>query len=441
MSTELHPRIDVHSKAQESDHGVLLTAGKYYGTLAAARCYGRLGLPVYLADADGVSQTRWSKFVTQTARAPQVCDVGRYVEWLLEFGRKMPGLFLYSTSDDLSWVIASNREALAEHYLLYQPPLRTIVSLLDKQHLYRACTDVGISVPETYFPENDAQVREAARAIDSHILIKPRTQMLMRSKSKGLLCRDPSQLVDMYNSFRTENRYSPEIVAHDPTIGNPMLQRYHPQAMSNTYSLSGFIDETGELFVTRAAYKVFQRPRRLGVGLCFLSQPVIPSLRQKIFDLCRHVGYFGTFEAEFVHLPDSGEYLLIDFNPRFYGQMAFEIARDLPLPAFVYWAARGLSGESLRAAVRHSADCASGEYHFSHRWILNLSMITQTLAGRLSGAERRALNSVLNMPGTQRVDAVRDDLDSGPYLADILLNLKGFVRHPRHFYRTFFLDV
>jgi D-aspartate ligase len=220
-----------------------------------------------------------------------------------------------------------------------------------------------------------------------------------------------------------------------------MLQRYHAEAMVDTYSLAGFIDETGDVFIVRAARKIFQRPRRLGVGLCFLGQPVNAILRQKIFDLCRHVGYYGAFESEFVHIESTGEHLLIDFNPRFYGQMAFEVARDMPLPAFVYRAAHGLQGEALRAAVEHRPEPAADAYHYSNRWILRLVMLAQTLSGRLSPKERETLHQILNDPRSRYVDAVRDTADAGPFLADILLNLKHFARHPRDFYRKFFLDA
>jgi D-aspartate ligase len=440
LSTTLRT-LNIVNKREGDEQGVLLTIGKYYGTLAAARCYGKLGVPVYLAESDGVSQTRWSRYVTRTVQAPPIGEFPRFVNWLLDFGRTHPGLLLYSTSDDMSWVLASRRDDLSDYYRLYQPPLRTIVSLLDKRHLYGACREVGIDFPETLFPDSDAALQDAVATVTAPVLIKPRTQMLMLSKSKGRLCGNTGDLLAAYRTFRADNPYLPEILAYDPTIAWPMLQRYPSEAMVDTDSLSGFIDETGEVFIVRAARKIFQRPRRLGVGLCFLGEPVNPILRRKIFDLCRHVGYFGAFESEFVRIAATGEHLLIDFNPRFYGQMGFEVARDMPLPAFVYWAARGLTGENLRAAVNYRAELDADAYHYSNRWILKLVMMAQTLSGRLSSSERQSLNRLLNDPKAHYVDAVRDSADGGPFLADIFLNLKHFARHPRDFYRTFFQDA
>ena len=44
--------------------------------------------------------------------------------------------------------------------------------------------------------------------------------------------------------------------------------------------------------------------------------------------LCRGLGYFGAFEVEF--LREGERRMVIDFNPRFYGQMAFDVKRGLP---------------------------------------------------------------------------------------------------------------
>jgi D-aspartate ligase len=423
------------------EDGVLLTMGTYYGTLAAARCYGRANIPVYLADSDRLTQTRWSRYVDRVVRAPALSELDAFGDWLLSFGKKQPGVFLYSSSDDMSWLLASRLEELSRYFRMYQPPLETIMALLDKRRLYGACRDVGIDVPETYFPDSEASFNELMAKAPVPALIKPRTQMLLDSKLKGQLVRTREDLPSEYRRFRSENTYRPEILAHDPSVSWPMLQRYHAEAMVDTYSLSGFIDQTGRVFVVRGARKVFQRPRQLGIGLCFLGEPVRPELRQKIFDLSRHVGYYGAFEAEFVHVGD-GHHLLIDYNPRFYGQMGFEVAREMPLPTFVYHAARGLSGDALRAAVGVLNDGAGAEtYHFSNRWVLELVLLTQTLSGRLQRSERRALRAILDDPGARYVDAVRDASDTGPFVADVLINVSHFARHPRDFLRKFFLDA
>jgi predicted ATP-grasp superfamily ATP-dependent carboligase len=358
----------------------------------------------------------------------------------MEFGQKQPGLFLYATSDDLAWLFASRQRQLSKHYRMYQPSLTSIMSLLDKRRLHEACAEIGIETPFTLFPESDAWLEAHLSELGFPTLIKPRTQVLLASKRKGTVVRSREELARVYRMFRAENTYGAEVLAYDPGISWPMLQRYHPEAMGDTYSMSGFIDESGQVFMLRAARKVFQRPRQVGVGLCFVGEPVNPALRNKLFALCRKAGYFGAFEAEFVRVGER--HLLIDFNPRFYGQMGFDIAREMPLPTLVYHAARAVKGEALRAAVPHGPEQTDpANYHYMNRWLLELLMLTQTLSGRLPRGERKALQRILDHPEAHNIDAVRDAADTGPLVADVLLSLKHFVRHPRDFVRKFFLEA
>ena len=76
--------------------------------------------------------------------------------------------------------------------------------------------------------------------------------------------------------------------------------------------------------------KVLQRPRRLGIGLCFASAAVPDDLRARATRLLDSLGYFGVFELEFIR--SRGRYLLIDMNPRFYNQIQLDVTRGLDLP-------------------------------------------------------------------------------------------------------------
>lgn len=427
------------SPESASSDGVLLTSPDYYGTLAAARCYGRAGIAVHLADGAGITQTGWSRYVKSKLKAPAPTDVARFGDWLIETGKKRPGMFLYATSDDLAWILASRRDELSRYYSMYQPPLATIVSLLDKRRLAASCAELGLDVPATVYIESEAELEQAAQNATFPIVIKPRTQMLLRGQNKGKIVHSRAELLTEYRRIRREGTYDRELLAYDHTISWPMLQRYHAETRADTYSISGFIDRSGEVFELRAAQKLFQRPRTIGVGLCFISQPVEPQLRDKIHALCRKSGYYGAFEVEFIRA--AGKHLLIDFNPRFYGQLGFEIARGMPLPLYVYYAARSLTGEALRAAAAgdqgHSED---KQYVYANRWLLRTVMGAQSLSGRLRANERRLLRGALEHSAAGYADAILDGADRGPLAADLLIFLRYVARHPRDFVFKFFLD-
>ena len=94
--------------------------------------------------------------------------------------------------------------------------------------------------------------------------------------------------------------------------------------------------------------KVFQRLNSTGVGLCFEALPADEDLSEATRRLCRELGYFGLFEAEF--LPMDGRWALIDFNPRLFNQVALDIRREMPLPLLACLDAVG-DRHGLREAV------------------------------------------------------------------------------------------
>ena len=43
-----------------------------------------------------------------------------------------------------------------------------------------------------------------------------------------------------------------------------------------------------------------QRPRRIGVGVCFEAAEVLPRALEAVTRVARGTGYFGVFETEFI---------------------------------------------------------------------------------------------------------------------------------------------
>ena len=76
-------------------------------------------------------------------------------------------------------------------------------------------------------------------------------------------------------------------------------------------------------------------------------------------------GYFGMFEAEFIRLP--GRSLLIDINGRLYNQLAFDVARGLPLPTLFYQGALGNDEAVAAATVAAAGADSTGPQAFSNR--------------------------------------------------------------------------
>jgi predicted ATP-grasp superfamily ATP-dependent carboligase len=418
---------------------VLLTMADYYGTLAAVRCLGRRQVPVTMAEWRWLAPARWSRFVTRSVRCPDLAQTDQFLEWLVDFGERHPGHVLYPTSDDLCWLFAANHRVLEKRFRLYQPGLEPTYTLLNKRKLHQACAAVGLSVPRTWLPTSEAEVERVAAEAEFPVLVKPQTQILFPSHTKGMVVKQRGQLVERYLAFAQRHRHGEALAAQDPAVRWPMVQAFHPEARRSIYSLGGLIDTTGELFAALASRKVLQRPRRLGIGLCFEAAAVEPELAKRLAALCTHLGYHGVFEVELIET-DQGP-LLIDFNPRFYSQMAVDIDRGLALPWLVYQAACGQTDELRQWVARAAEGPADAQRVYTHRHLLALMLSVQRLAGRLTVGEAQSLRQRFLEPGSSTTDAVADRDDRLPELIDIALHLTHYSRHPRAFVRSMVLDA
>jgi D-aspartate ligase len=415
---------------------VLLCDGGYYGTLAAARTLGANGVPVLVADPNIMAPTLWSRQVAGRFRCPPAADTDRFLNWARALGRKYGQPVIYPTSDDVSLVLALHRSELEADFRFYQPNLDTLLNLLDKGKLAQIARAEGLDMPETWVPGDLRQAEEVIRDNAGHLLIKPRTQSLLNTHSKGAIVlggREDS--VRTYTDFYRHNVIAPQVASRFPDCTVPILQRYHPEAVERVYSIAGFIDPSGQHMAVRAAEKVLQLPSRLGTGLCFESAQVDFELASGLQRLLRRIGYFGVFEAEFIRVP--GRSLLIDINGRLYNQLAFDVARGLPLPTLFYEGALG--NDAAVAAITASAAVAGADSTvpraFCNRSRLAVVLGLRRILKTMPEQEIARWREWYQADAESVIDAVADPADPWPKRFDLLLQLQKHIRHPRAFLR------
>jgi predicted ATP-grasp superfamily ATP-dependent carboligase len=417
--------------------GVLLLGADYYGTLAAARCYGRHGIDVTMADENPIARGLYSRFVKEKLSHPPLSAPTQLLDWLLEYGKRHPGTLLYPTNDHLAWLFAAEAASLRDWFTTYAPPEDTVLALLDKTRLHDACAHVGIDVPETHALGDAGIDSPLVSTLRFPVLLKPRTQVFLRSGIKGFIANDRAELATELERFRQLVRFDPVLAARHPDIGEPMVQEYLTAAETSIFSVSGFVDRRGDI-VARAAMKVLQRPRKVGIGLCFEGRDAERALTDEIAALCRHVGYFGAFEAELI--ADGDRRLLIDFNPRFYSQMGFDIARGLPIPLLVWHAARGEDDRVAEELAKARRWRPSGGERYCHKSMLDLVLTLQGLSGQMSRVDVRRWRSWYRDHRSAVTDAVRDPEDRVPSVMDTAQWVHHFAKHPRSFVRSYVLN-
>lgn len=424
--------LDVHSA------GVLLTQPDSCGTLAAARELGKRGITACTIGPSRVSLASSSRFVAEHFRGPAEWDTVGYIDSLERLGRSRPGTVLYPASDNCSWLQSLHAARLQQHFRTYSPDVTTIERVLDKRRLYEACDAVGIETPVTHFAESLDEVAAVARQARFPMLLKQRTQILSQSRTKGVIVRESSQLMEAYQRFIERNAHAAQLRQRIPFASWPMMQEFHPQAYAGSYLISGFVDRGHREFVAQAAVKVLQYPRTLGIALCMEEAPLDTVLAERIRELCKLTGFFGVFQIEF--LIDGARRLLIDFNPRYYHYMAFDIARGLTLPWLVQLAACGDRSTLSQEIARIRATGSDRGLAFTYRLQLAQMLRAQRLTRIMSGDEARHWRQWSRQRRTTMVDAVADPTDRWPEVFARTSSWWWHLRHPRAFIRQIALD-
>jgi hypothetical protein len=192
-----------------------------------------------------------------------------------------------------------------------------------------------------------------------------------------------------------------------------MIQELH--AAEPIYSISGFCDPRRGLFVARGARKVLQWPRQAGVGIAFEDAPLDDPLAEGVRRLCAATGFFGVFEAEFVNAGCGMS--LIDFNPRIFNQVGFDVARGLPSPYFAYLLAIGDTGRLEVAVEAARAWRPDSHAVFEHGSMVAWTRVVERIVGKTT--ERRS-SPQANGARTSVVEAATDPDQLG-----------SILKHPR----------
>lgn len=381
----------------------LLTHAGWRGTLAAVRCLGAPG------------------------------DSAALLDWLRELGAREPGCVLYPSCDDLAWLFSLHRAELGRWFRLYSPPIEALEGLLDKRRLHALAQEAGLSTLPTWYPESEQEALALLPQLPFPVLLKPRTQVLSLTHGKGVRADRPEELAFAWRRARERTRHAPELLARLPEAVQPMVQAYCAEGADSIYTVSGFAGRGEGQFAARASRKLLQRPRGLGVGICFGSAPLPAALEEALATLCRRAGYFGAFDAEFLEV--DGRPKLIDFNPRYYNQMAFEVARGLPVPWLVQLGACGDEEGLARAVAQARAVRPHPDATFCDRFVTGTDLLWQVLLRTIPPAEERRLWRWHRAHRAHEVDPFEEAGDPGPQLAEIACEVAAALRHPRAFLR------
>jgi predicted ATP-grasp superfamily ATP-dependent carboligase len=371
--------------------------------------------------------------VSRSYLVPREGDSRRFLDRLLAIGSTAPGRILLPTSDETAWLYTENASLLGEFFRIYQPSVTSMRRILDKKLLADAATSAGLTTLPSWEPQKLEEVAALAPSLPYPVLIKPRTHVHRLRNDKGIVVRSALDLVHEFQRFISREGIGHGTGTPPESCGLPILQQFVSLVDEGICSVSGFIDRTGELFVTRCATKTFQRSQPVGVGVCFDSLPTDPVLSDAVRRLCLELEYFGIFEVEFLRF--NGDWAIIDFNPRLFNQIGLDIMRGMPLPLIGCLAAANETTALQEVVTNAKTEQENESAVFCDRFTLRAILMARALTGRISRKERTRWRTWMERNAACAVDLAKDDGDPMPAIihgiSEIYLGIKAIPRFLR----------
>ena len=306
---------------------VFITDGRSLAALAIARSLGSKGIEVHLGEEFNHNITSFSKHVETTHIYPSPEEhPDEFVEWLAEVIEREAYDSLIPVRDAATLLVAKNKERFAQKTGLCVADYKIIKRFMDKGESMKLAAEHGVSIPRTYFPDEDGfeQIYDEATL---PLLIKPRDE----SGARGIV------RVERYDEL--EPRY--RVV--DREYAAPIVQEYIDHSGGH-YSLGTLFDHDSKPVAVHVYKETKQYPLSGGPAVNAVSVEKKPWV-DDMLQMLQAVGWEGPAHMDVLYDPAEETYKMLEVNPRFWMSLQASICSGVDFPRLLYELATGREAE------------------------------------------------------------------------------------------------
>jgi D-aspartate ligase len=271
-----------------------------------AQSLGRLGIPVYGVHADAHSPAARSRYWRENLSWNfEKASADDSVAWLLQLARRIGSRpILIPTSDSSCLFVADRATALKEGFLFPHQPAGLARALSSKKQMYGLCKQCAIPTPETVFPQSLDDVVAFLTRASFPVMLK-RIDYSVRSGTtmRVVLAQDAATVLKHYDTMEA------------PDIAKFMLQEHIPGSSELVWMFNGYFDAESRCLFGLTGKKIRQYRPYTGMtslGLCVTNDTVARQTK----DFMKAIGYQGILDIGYKYDVRTGQYKLLDANPR-----------------------------------------------------------------------------------------------------------------------------
>lgn len=305
---------------------VILTFGRAWSALAAARSLGKRGIEVIAGDEYEFAPAALSKYTVAKFIYPNPDrEPEAFLDTLEEVIRKHKPAdgeeYVLMPVHKEAYLIARHRARFEPLIKMALPTIEQIEQVHDKGTLARYCIREGLPIPQTVVPETREEFVIAANGFAYPAFVKVRQS----AAAVGVRKVDtPEEAVKVFDEF-----------VKDLDLGDgswPLLQEGIP---GDDYCAT-FLFDHGRLRAAMTYHNLRSYPVKSGTGVLreTVKAPVIEAIGE---ELLTRLNWHGVAEIDFRWTgKDDSPAWLIEVNPRFWGGMPQAVEAGWDYPHLLY---------------------------------------------------------------------------------------------------------
>lgn len=281
----------------------IILLGNHIQGLGVARICHKLGMEVHLFNEEELCVTRFSNTCSKFYRFTGEQDL---LKKLQKHNVPKHQALLMPTNDRWVGFLADNYQELSKWYKLSIPGPEVTDICYNKIKTYTRAKEMGIPIPESFFPKSAEEVAAMQDDIVYPVVIKPAVMHKFFTKlgKKVYLCRNQLELMENYR-LATEVIVPEEIIIQEFLAGGP----------TKLYSFGSFCSGS-KVWGSFVANRIRQKPMDFGVSTTFARTVVNPRIDELATRFLTGIEYFGVSETEFMYDEKTQDFKLIEINPR-----------------------------------------------------------------------------------------------------------------------------
>jgi predicted ATP-grasp superfamily ATP-dependent carboligase len=322
-----------YPQAQDQPLAIVLACeGAAEGPLNVVRALGEHHIPVVLLTESLDSPVVASRYVHKVFHVPGLTDnTQAFVDALFDIAhRQSHKPVLFPTADPDLMMVNRLAARLQSICAVVSPPAGLVAQLSDKRRFADLAREFKLPVPLTYSPNSLDEIRAICDQARYPVIVKP-------SHPQAWHPQDVHRVVGNAKAIQVDTAQALADLCLQ--IGKCnfdfLIQEYIPGADEEHYDVHAFLDLASNPVAVFSGQKLRIYPPHAGSG-SFVRSVRMESLQQQALGQLQAIGYTGIANMNFKRNPQTGEFWLLEINPRVsqWNILASHCGINLPLLAY-----------------------------------------------------------------------------------------------------------